>query len=105
MPLHDFQCTDGHVHDALVKVSEIDDLRECPECGNPSRRVFLKAPRLDWYGMALGPHAGPEFKDRFDRNHRERKEKEIKSWNTHGDYGTGVDTVMPRQKGEPDITS
>ncbi len=100
MPIHDFICDDGHVHDALVKVSEIDNQRVCPTCGEPSKRTFLKAPRIDWYGMAMGDNAGPEFLDRFARNHEKKAEKERKCWNEHGDYGPGADTVMPRQPGE-----
>jgi hypothetical protein len=55
--------------------------------------------------MAQGENAGPEFKDRFDRNHRKQKEKDIATWNKHGDYGPGHSDIMPRQPGEPDIDS
>ena len=101
MPLHDFQCADGHVHEELVK-ADIKQ-RECPECGQPAKRVFLVPPKIDWYGMAQGANAGPEFLARFDKNHRDKAEKERKSWNEHGDYGPGYSDSIPRQDGEPEL--
>ena len=98
MPLKDFKCSQGHVHDALVNIHIKYDW--CPECGEFARMVFLKPPRLDWASMAQGANAGPEFIDRFDRIHKEKKEKEDRSWKEHGDYGSGYSDIMPRQPGE-----
>ena len=79
------------------------ELLWCKKCGEPATLVFLTPPKLDWYGMAQGENAGPEFKDRFDRNHRRQAEKERKSWNENGDYGGDCVKTMDRQPGEPDL--
>ena len=98
MPLKDFECGAGHVHDALVK-PDIQE-HECPECGDTAHMVFLTPPRIDWASMAQGDNAGPEFIERFDRIHRKQKEKEERSWKEHGDYGPGYSDIMSRQPGE-----
>ncbi len=103
MPLKDFECASGHVHEEIVNVHTMD--HDCPECGQTAHMVFLKPSKLDWGRMAQGTSAGPEFIDRFDKIRRKQKDKEIRAWNTHGDYGPGVDTVLPRQPGEDKITS
>ena len=87
MPIHDFRCSKGHVHDALVKVSEIDVSRECPECGNPAERVFLKVPKLNYLAMGAQKNVSPEFQEKFDKMHKDRKDKEEKCEREHGDYG------------------
>lgn len=85
--IHDFRCANGHVHDAYVSSGTTEV--PCPQCREPAQRVFLRAPRLDWAGMAQGENAGPEFIDRFEKNHRKEKEKQEKSLREHGDYGPG----------------
>ncbi len=82
MPLKDFKCDAGHIHDALVK-PDIQE-HECPECGETASMVFLTPSRIDWYNMAMGENAGPEFIARFDKNHRKQKEKEEKYEKEHG---------------------
>lgn len=88
MPIHDFRCPDGHVHEALVKhgVNE----RVCPDCGKQAEKKFLTAPKLDWMGMAQGENAGPEFVARFDKAHKKRREQEQNHKREHGDNLRGA---------------
>ena len=85
MPIHDFRCPAGHVHDALVKADV--KVRECPECGNPAERVFLTTPTLNYLAMGAQENVSPEFQRKFDKMHRDQKAKEEKSLEEHGDYG------------------
>ncbi len=100
MPIHDFRCAAGHTHDELVKVSEIDDPQACPECGEPATRIFLTPPKLDWAGMAQGENAGPEFVDRFEKNHKKQLEKELKHEKEHGLPSISNEEIASAQKSE-----
>ena len=82
MPFKDFKCGNGHVHEELVTPSTME--RECPECGELSLMTFLVPSKIDWYGMAMGESAGPEFTSRFDKNHQKQMEKELKHEKEHG---------------------
>lgn len=95
MPIHDFRCPAGHVHDALVKHDETS--RECPECGNLAERVFLKVPKLNYLAMGAQKHVSPEFQDRFDKMHRDQKAKEEKCLKEHGDYGAQYGYQKPAE--------
>lgn len=88
MPLFDFRCPEGHVHDALVKAGV--KVHECPECGQEAEQVWLSAPKLDWAGMAMGESAGPEFVARFEKSHKKRREQERKYKKEHGDSMRGA---------------
>ena len=88
MPLYDFRCPDGHVHEHLAKVGQ--KVNVCPECGKDAKHVWLSAPKLDWSGMAMGPNAGPEFIDRFERSRKQRREQEEKHKSEHGDNMRGA---------------
>lgn len=54
MPIYEYQCGDcDHVLEALQKISE-EPLKFCPECGAPSLKKLLSAPRFrlkgsGWY--------------------------------------------------------
>jgi len=54
MPIYEYQCEKcEHVLEALQKISE-DPLKFCPECGAPSLKKLLSAPRFrlkggGWY--------------------------------------------------------
>lgn len=85
MPYFDFRCPNGHVHDDLVKQATTES--PCPVCEEVATKVILSAPNIAWNEMGSQRNAGPEFKARFDRVHREQKAKEAKCKKEHGDYG------------------
>ena len=87
MIVHDFRCANGHVHEHYV--SRGTDTVPCSTCSEPASRVFLSAPKLDWAGMAQGENAGPEFIDRFEKNHRKETARQEAIHREHGDYGPG----------------
>lgn len=95
MPIHDYRCEAGHVHEALVKWDE--DSHECPECGQTAKRVFLKLAGLNYLAMGTQKHVSPEFQDRFDKLHRDQKAKEEKSLKEHGDYGPLYNYQKPNE--------
>ncbi len=39
MPIYEYKCENGHVFEALQKMTD-EPLRECQECGAPASRVF-----------------------------------------------------------------
>ncbi|HEX7279790.1 MAG TPA: FmdB family zinc ribbon protein [Solirubrobacterales bacterium] len=39
MPIYEYKCENGHVFEAIQKMSD-EPLRECEECGAPVSRVF-----------------------------------------------------------------
>ena len=88
MPLYDFRCDDGHVSEHLTPVGTTSV--QCPVCHKPAKQVWLTAPKLDWSGMAMGPNAGPEFVDRFEKSHKKRREQEEKHKREHGDNLRGA---------------
>lgn len=89
MPIYDFQCPAGHVHEALVPYEDRKS-HECPECGDTAKQVWLTAPKLDWMGMAQGANAGPEFIDRFEKAHKQRAKQEKDYKAEHGDAMRGA---------------
>jgi putative FmdB family regulatory protein len=93
MPIHDFRCPAGHVHEALVKADE--DSQECPECGNLAERVYLKAPTLNYLAMGTQENVSPEFQRKFDKMHNDEKAKEERSLEVHGDYGPSQNYDRP----------
>lgn len=84
MPMHDFKCgTCDHVHDAIVKWDV--KTRDCPECGNESKRVFLKLAQPNYLAMGAQANVSPEFSARFDRMHRKQADKEKAFEKEHGE--------------------
>ena len=84
--IYDFRCTQcDHTWEEWAEQG-IDSL-PCPKCSGTSKRVWLTAPKLDWQGMAMGPNAGPEFVDHFEKSHKQQQALEAKSKREHGDYG------------------
>lgn len=78
MPIKEFRCPEcSHEHSELVRINVQE--APCPECGANSSQVFLTAPRIDWGAMGAQPNVSPEFIDRFERVHKEQKEKEMKA--------------------------
>jgi putative FmdB family regulatory protein len=65
MPIYEYQCGDcGHYLDALQKISD-EPLKHCPDCGEPSLKRLVSAPRFrlkgsGWYET--------DFKDKNRRN-------------------------------------
>lgn len=74
-----------HKHDVFMERGGIPPL--CPECSGRTTQIIRHAPKLDWLGMAQGDNAGPEFIDRFEKVHKDRKAHEDKIDREHGDYG------------------
>jgi putative FmdB family regulatory protein len=86
MPIYEFRCDYcGHEHEDLVKIGT--KTISCPECTSNSRQVILTAPKIDWGAMGAQKNVSPEFIDRFEKVHKERTEKEAKTYEEHGDYG------------------
>jgi putative FmdB family regulatory protein len=86
MILHDYRCTEcGLTEERFVKADE--HIVACNKCQGAAKRITLKAPNPDWAGLAMGESASPEAINRFERTHKQRKDKEEKTYRTHGDYG------------------
>lgn len=79
-----YKCELGHYHDHF---GERDESRTCPKCGGATKRVVTSAPRVDWLGMGAQKNAGPEFVDRWEKMHKDRKAYEERTEKEHGDYG------------------
>lgn len=85
MPLHDFECNKcGVVAEHFVYGN---DPVYCVACGSPTHKVYLVVAKPHWAALAQGDSASPEAIARFDRVHRQQRDKEDKSYAEHGDYG------------------
>jgi putative FmdB family regulatory protein len=51
MPIYEYKCENGHVFDAIQKMTD-EPLRECEECGAPASRV-LSAPAIHFKGSGF----------------------------------------------------
>lgn len=51
MPIYEYKCENGHVFDAIQKMTD-EPLRECQECGAPASRV-LSAPAIHFKGSGF----------------------------------------------------
>jgi putative FmdB family regulatory protein len=51
MPIYEYKCENGHVFDAIQKMSD-EPLRECQECGAPAARV-LTPPAIHFKGSGF----------------------------------------------------
>lgn len=89
MIFHDFRCDEQHTFEQRVTADTTEV--PCVVCQKPARRVFLKAPKLDWLGMAMGENAGVEFVDRFERIHNSESKRQEGILAEHGDYGPGYE--------------
>ena len=90
--VHDFRCAEQHVSEHYVSTGTTSV--QCPQCKRPALRVYLKAPALDWTGMAMGENAGPEFIDRFRKVHDDETKRQEATLAEHGDYGPGYDAPI-----------
>src|SRR6187402_3793838 len=51
MPVYEYKCENGHVFEAIQKMTD-EPLRECQECGAPASRV-LSAPAIHFKGSGF----------------------------------------------------
>jgi putative FmdB family regulatory protein len=51
MPIYEYKCENGHVFDAIQKMTD-EPLRECEECGAPASRV-LTPPAIHFKGSGF----------------------------------------------------
>jgi putative FmdB family regulatory protein len=51
MPIYEYKCENGHVFDAIQRMSD-EPLRECEECGAPASRV-LTPPAIHFKGSGF----------------------------------------------------
>ena len=51
MPIYEYKCENGHVFDAIQKMTD-EPLTECQECGAPAARV-LSAPAIHFKGSGF----------------------------------------------------
>ncbi|HXQ88512.1 MAG TPA: FmdB family zinc ribbon protein [Solirubrobacterales bacterium] len=51
MPIYEYKCENGHVFEAIQKMTD-EPLRECQECGAPASRV-LSAPAIHFKGSGF----------------------------------------------------
>ncbi|HEY3492482.1 MAG TPA: FmdB family zinc ribbon protein [Solirubrobacterales bacterium] len=51
MPIYEYKCENGHVFDAIQKMTD-EPLTECQECGAPASRV-LSAPAIHFKGSGF----------------------------------------------------
>lgn len=51
MPIYEYKCENGHVFEAIQKMTD-EPLRECEECGAPAARV-LSAPAIHFKGSGF----------------------------------------------------
>jgi len=51
MPIYEYRCENGHVFDAIQKMTD-EPLRECEECGAPASRV-LTPPAIHFKGSGF----------------------------------------------------
>jgi hypothetical protein len=68
-------------------IKRTDNFPDCTECAGTTEKILLQAPKMDWSAMAQGANAGPEFIDRWEKNHKQQKQIEEKCQRNHGDYG------------------
>jgi putative FmdB family regulatory protein len=97
MPIYEYQCGDcDHVLEALQKISE-EPLKFCPECGAPSLKKLLSAPRFrlkgsGWYET--------DFKSAADkrRNLAGEKSDSKPAKDSGSDKSTSKDTAKDTTK-------
>ena len=89
MPIYGYQCQDcGHTLDALQKISD-DPLLDCPECGAPSLKRQLSAPRFRLKGQGWYE---TDFKKDNQRNLVDGKSADGKSDAKSGDSKPAKDS-------------
>lgn len=89
MPIYDWRCPDGHIHEGFSSAERRDDPRTCKTCGQPAERQFPRShvPPSGVYSyapnigsaeafeyrrdaMARGLKTIPKYESRSDRERR-----------------------------------
>lgn len=87
MPTYEYTCPKcGNQDDIWCKVSERGD-QVCTECGETTKQVVRTPAQPHWTSLALSANASPEAIRKFDKMHKQQRDKESKSKTEHGDYG------------------
>lgn len=83
MPLYDFQCSNGHVNEELVK----PDVRTipCPDCEETAERL-LSMPHIDWQAFVWGNNASEPAIDKWDKMRKKKMAIEQRKLADHGTY-------------------
>lgn len=85
MPIYDFLCK--HCGVATERFTSMDtESMKCETCGNLADKAVLTPPKINWSAMGAQKNASPEFIDKFERMHKQQKERETKFMKEHGDY-------------------
>lgn len=78
--MFDFECSLGHVHEALVD-SEARE-HECPQCQQPAqRKIAAPRPQLEGFSGAF-----PTAADQWVKRRESHMAKERKNMRNHGTY-------------------
>jgi len=69
MPIYSYSCHNGHELEQVRKISERDQVRQCPECRDVLMRceVELPAPSREHYSMKAIMSDGSTLKGHFRR--------------------------------------
>lgn len=91
MPIYEWACDDGHVHEGFAKASNMNDPRACETCGGETKRLFPKthSPPSGVYSYA--PNIG-------DPGVFEQRREAIKRMKE-----SGRREAIPKIRSEPDI--
>lgn len=69
MPTYDYRCKEcDHVYDVVCKISEMNDIRECPECESTNTERFIGGAPLFGDAFRIGAKVLPAgFKEVLQR--------------------------------------
>ncbi len=74
MRVFDFQCSEGHIHEAFVRTGEDQD-RPCPTCGGNSSKIISAATVV--LDPISGAFPGATMKWARDRQEKIKKERKV----------------------------
>lgn len=98
MPIYEYECKScQHTLDALQKIAD-DRLVDCPECGKPTLKRLLSAPRFRLKGQGWYE---TDFKNDNQRNLASDKEPEKATAKASEDKSTTVDSGKAAKKESP----
>ena len=75
--IFDFQCEEGHVHEAMVNRDEVTEeyRRDCPECGGASSKMI--SPVKSVLDPISGSYPGATMKWAKDRQAKIKHERKV----------------------------